>query len=163
MKMFISALLISFTVFSFRIEKPGISSKELQPAIGQWKGTLTYLDYQSGKPYTMPAKILVTNEKEGSNSFTLFFEYPDEPKANAKDTLTISKKGTVIDGCRVVEKKQADGNLVLITEKKGKDDDRKAVLRYTYTIGPSVFIIHKDVKFTGEEKWIMRNEFKMSR
>ncbi|MFX5622751.1 hypothetical protein ABTE00_21585, partial [Acinetobacter baumannii] len=27
---------------------------------GKWVGSLTYLDYTSGKPYTMPADLIVT-------------------------------------------------------------------------------------------------------
>ena len=34
-----------------------VNSNDFKAAIGFWKGSLTYLDYASGKPYTMPANI----------------------------------------------------------------------------------------------------------
>ena len=42
--------------------------KELSNSLGNWEGNLTYLDYSSGKPYTMSAniKISLTENKTGS-------------------------------------------------------------------------------------------------
>ena len=31
--------------------------KDFEKLSGTWQGTLTYLDYSSGKPYTMPADV----------------------------------------------------------------------------------------------------------
>ena len=41
--------------------------KDLAASTGSWQGKLTYLDYSSGKPYTMPAniKISLTENKLG--------------------------------------------------------------------------------------------------
>jgi hypothetical protein len=88
-----------------------------------------------------------------------------EPTANGNDTLTISSDGTMIDDTKVVSRTEQDGVLQIITEKNGIDgnDNKKALLRYVYGIGKRSFIKRKEVKFDGEDKFIMRNEFKMSR
>ena len=141
-----------------------VSVKNFKPAFGKWKGSLTYLDYSSGKPYSMPANITITANKQ--QGLILSLEYPDEPKANGKDTLVISADGAMLDGATVVSnKKNTDGIREVITERKGTDgnENRKAILRHIYRIGKKVFISRKEVRFEGEEKFILRNEYKMNR
>jgi hypothetical protein len=50
-----SLLCLSFVLFSFYSSKAQTSNKilssDLALALGQWEGSLTYLDYTSGKPY----------------------------------------------------------------------------------------------------------------
>ena len=162
-KLIAAALFIATIVYHDNIT---VLSKDFKPSFGKWKGTLTYLDYKSGKPYTMPANITISKDKQDKQRLVFAFEYPDEPKANGNDTLMISRDGSTIDGALVVSKqKDADGNLQIITDKAGFDgnDNRAAILRHIYTIGKKIFINRKEVKFDGEEVFIMRNEFKMSR
>jgi hypothetical protein len=139
--------------------------KDFKPAFGKWTGTLTYLDYTSGKPYTMPAKMTINGDKKDEMKLFLSIEYPNEPKANENDTLVISEEGTVLDGARVLSKKSHGGILQIITEKNGVDgnESKKAVLRHTYIISKKEFSNRKEVRFEGEEKWLLRNEYKMSR
>lgn len=157
-------VLVFISGFAFIPQMPSVSVKDFRPAFGKWKGSLTYLDYSSGKPYSMPANITITANKQ--QGLILSLEYPDEPKANGKDTLFISADGTMIDGARVVlNKKNNEGSREIVTEQNGTDgnDNRKAVLRYIYKISKKMFISRKEVRFEGEEKFILRNEFKMNR
>lgn len=144
---------------------PVASVKDFKPAFGKWKGTLTYLDYTSGKPYTMPCNITVAADKTNTKQLVYIYEYPDEPKANGNDTLVVSEDGKNINGYNVVSKSKENGLLKIITEKNGVDgnDNRKAVLRYSYSIGKRIFSKRKEVKFEGETSWVLRNEYKMSR
>jgi hypothetical protein len=163
-KLLIPFLIIAWFVFA----RPAtiVSVKDFKPAFGKWKGSLTYLDYSSGKPYTMPVNVTIMPRKGNSNQLILAFEYPDEPKANGNDTLIINKDGTQIDGAAVISnKRSADRSLEIITEKAGEDgnDNRKATLRHIYTISKKLFSSRKEVKFSGEEKFILRNEYKMNR
>ena len=59
------------------------------------EGTLTYLEYSSNKSYTMPADV---DKKQLNKSKSFIFSnlYPDKPKANSSDTLTISKDGFMV-------------------------------------------------------------------
>lgn len=142
-----------------------VSVKDFKPAYGKWTGTITYLDYSSGKPFTMPANVTISKNKKETNQLIFAFEYPNEPKANGNDTLIISADGMMIDDENVVSKESKDGTLQIISEKNGVDgnDDKKALIRHIYTISKKFFIKRKEVKFEGEDKFIMRNEFKMSR
>jgi phage/plasmid primase-like uncharacterized protein len=142
-----------------------VSVKDFKPALGKWKGTLTYLDYTSGKPYTMPCNITASKDESNEYQLILAFEYPDEPKANGNDTLVISADGTMLDGTTVISKQKNKGVLEIITEKNGVhgNDRKKAAIRHIYSIGKKSFSKRKEVKFDGEEKWILRNEYKMSR
>ena len=157
-------LLVIISGFAFISQMTSVAVKDFKPAFGKWKGSLTYLDYSTGKPYSMPANITITaNKKQG---LILSLEYPDEPKANVKDTLVISTDGTMLDGATVVSnKKNNEGIREVITEINGTDgnDNRKAVLRHIYKIGKQMFVSRKEVRFEGEEKFILRNEYKMNR
>lgn len=157
-------LLVIISGFAFIPQMSSVSVKDFKPAFGKWKGSLTYLDYSSGKPYAMPVNIKITANKQ--QGLILSLEYPDEPKANGKDTLIISANGAMLDGATVVSnKKNKDGIREVITERNGTDgnDNRKAILRHIYRIGKKVFISRKEVRFEGEEKFILRNEYKMNR
>ena len=141
-----------------------VSVKDFKPAYGKWTGTITYLDYTSGKPFTMPANVTIGKNKKDAKELIFAFEYPNEPKANGNDTLIISSDGMMIDDEKVVSKAEQNGVLELITEKDGIDgnDNKKAVLRHIYSISKKSFVKRKEVKFEGEDKFIMRNEYNMS-
>jgi hypothetical protein len=163
-KLLIALLLLPFFAFTQTISP--VIIKDFKPAFGKWTGSLTYLDYSSGKPYTMPANVTISKGSDNKQQLLLAFEYPDEPKANGNDTLVISDDGLNIDGATVVAKtKNNDGSLVIITDKEGVDgnENRSATLRHIYTVGKKIFSNRKEVRFKGEEKFILRNEFKMRR
>ena len=158
--------LLFFPAFAFTQLVDRVSIKDLKTAVGQWKGSLTYLDYSSGKLYSMPANVTISKDKKNEHQLILALQYPDEPKANENDTLIISNDGLQINGAMVVSKeKTGNGLLQIITEKPGMDgnDNRKVVVKHIYTIGKKVLVIRKEVRFEGEEKFIMRNEYKMNR
>lgn len=163
-KLFIAVMLLP--VLAFTQTSNPVTPKDFKPAFGKWKGSLTYLDYSSGKPYTMPANVTISKDGNNVNQLIFVFTYPDEPKANGNDTLVISNDGLLIDGATVVSKKKnSDGSLEIITDKNGADgnDNRKAELRHIYTISKKKFSNRKEVRFDGEEKFIMRNEYVMRR
>ena len=135
--------------------------KDFQHVSGSWKGSLTYLDYTSGKPYTMPADMVV-NRIGNTNQFAMANIYPNETSANSIDTLIISTDGRLIDNAMVTSrKKRPNGDIEIITEETGRDgnDHKPATFRHTYTIGKSTFKKRKDVQFVGETAWINRHEY----
>ena len=132
---------------------------------GSWKGSLTYLDYKSGKPYTMPANTNI-NSIRGMNSLLVEMIYPDEPKANSKDTLKINDDCTSFDGATIISRKLLmDGSVQIITELNGKDGNanKNALLRKTYTFNKNSFTNRKDVQFEGTTEWIKRHEYSYTR
>lgn len=161
MKNFLVATLFIF--FYRSSDAQSIQIKELSSSVGYWKGKLTYLDYSSGKPYTMPAniKITLTDDKSG---YIMCYEYPDEPHANSKDTTYVN--GRLFGRDKVVAlNKTSESGFTLVTEIIGEDgnDHRKAILRHTYILKNNTFSIVKDVKFDGTDTWIKRNEYLLNR
>ena len=135
--------------------------KDLAASTGSWKGELTYLDYTSGKPYTMLAniKISLTADNKG---YIMSYEYPKEPQANAKDTTYVNDK--LFGKDKLVEfNKSTDGAFTLVTEIAGEDgnDHKKAILRHTYTLKSNNYSVVKDVKFDGTDVWIKRNAYQL--
>ncbi len=128
---------------------------------GSWKGSLTYLDYKSGKPYTMQADVEI-RRIDNSNKFLLINTYPKEKSANSEDTVTISEDGQSINDEKVLSRTKISGDQVqIITEKMGKDgnDNKDALIRKTYTLGKSSFSIQKEVRFNDGDQWIKRHEY----
>ena len=161
MKKIYTLLVIFFLAgSSFMTVIPLLSLNNLKALSGNWSGTLTYLDYSSGKPYTMEANIRVAHIARNDSSLTFSYVYPKEPKANEVDTLTISQGGKYLDGARLVEVKLAPNkDFELMTESAGTDgnDGKKAVIRKTYILKGSSFTIRKDVKFDDSKTWINRH------
>ena len=159
----IAFCLCSFQSFSF--SDSIVSSKDLKNLAGCWKGTLTYLDYRSGKPFTMPANFTV-NEIKRKDMIIIWIEYPKEPKANGFDTIFISTDGRSLNNEMVKTKRFINADsLEIITEITGKDgnDDKPAIIRHAYILGKETYTVKKEVQFVGQAVWILRNEYKLIR
>ena len=144
-------------------QKNMVTISELQPVLGAWQGKLTYLDYTSGKPFSMPANVHVA--ASGNNILLLEKTYPKEPQANETDTIIISANGKKFDNEKIIAKKTVNGVLEFSTSVAGKDgnDNKPATIKHTYIISTSLFIIRKEVQFTGTTQWILRNEYRFDR
>lgn len=142
-------------------EKSVIELVDLQNLLGEWNGTLTYIDYSSKKPFSMPSELNVAS-KGNNRKFILSYTYPNEPNANDKSKLKVSKDRSLLDGKPIVSRTQtSDGNTQIITEYSGKDgnENQKALIRNIYIIGKKKFIIRKEVQFDGTKDWIKRSEY----
>lgn len=156
-------LTILFSFFFSLCYSQNFQVKDLAKSTGFWEGKLTYLDYSSGKPYSMAANITLslTQDQKG---FIMLYEYPKEPHANAKDTTYVT--GNLFGKDRIVVfKKENNGDFQLITDVDGEDgnDNKKSVLRHTYLLKEKQFSIMKEVKFVGTHQWIKRNEYQLQR
>ncbi len=139
--------------------------KDFQKISGSWKGSLTYLDYSSGKPYTMPADMEISRIGT-TNTFAWAHRYPNEPGANSIDTVVLTPDGKYIDRARIRTRRVLpNGDVEVITEETGTDgnDNRPATFRHTYVLGKDLFTKRKDVRFAGESKWINRHEYRYTR
>lgn len=161
MKFILTAIILTFSLSCYGQTK--ITSEDLKLAIGNWEGSITYLDYQSNKPFTMPANLLVKQGKN-ENSLVLNNSYPNEPKANNSDKIRIAKNGLLLNKNEVTSREELEnGGIQIQTEHEAKDDGRKALIRYTYSIGSNVFTIRKEVQFEELADWIERSEFTYTR
>lgn len=129
-----------------------------------WRGTLTYLDYTSNKPTTIPSSLSVARAAATPNAWDFAFGYADEPKADNRNTLILSANGRTFAGETVVERAEIPGGgLRIITTEQGKDDNKPATLRYVYTITSREFSITKFVKYPDSSDEIERNTYRWSR
>lgn len=155
----VSALLFSFTMYG----QNTILSEDLNMLLGEWTGSLTYMDYSSNKPYTMPANVRVEQGKN-EKQLLLFITYPNEPNANSRNKITVSKNGLQLNKKEVTSKQIMPNQQVKITtEYEGKDNNQKALIKNIYLLGKNEFLIRKEVKFESSEDWLIRNEYKYTR
>ncbi len=158
----LSTLLCGWAYIALAQSQVTVSASDFKTVFGKWEGSLTYLDYSTGKPFSMPANVEIARIK-GADQLSMALSYPEEAEANETDTVTISGNGTLLDGEKVVSKRKlGHGGLEIVTEIQGVDgnDDKPARMRHTYTLGPEVYAVRKDVLFEGEKEWIMRHEFR---
>lgn len=158
----VTAAILLLCISSFAQQPPVVTAKDIAPVVGSWQGSLTYLDYTTNKPYTMPANVDI-KQLGRSNQFAFSNSFPKEPNANWTDTITISADGRMIDNEKISSKQLLpDGTLQIITETEGVDgnDKKPALFKHTYIIGKTVFSKRKDVLFKGTTEWINRHEYK---
>ncbi len=145
-----------------RDEKPLARITDFSAMLGEeWSGELEYLNYGSTERSTIPVRMVARDM--GKRSLRYGVIYPGETHMNARDTLRISRDGTQINGNTITRRStSADGSLILVTEGKGRDDNRAAEIRMTYEISADRFSIRKDVRFEGAE-FINRNVYRLTR
>lgn len=161
--LFFSVVFFSLLSSYNSLAQTTISSADFKPLIGSWTGTLNYINYSDGEPFSMPVELRIFQIEE-TNNFSFYFSFPDEPDANSEETVSISDDGTMLNGEPVISKHLLeDGNLEIATESMGTDANKPATIRHTYTIGADVFITRKYVQFVGQEEWINRNEFSFTK
>ncbi|HEX7317241.1 MAG TPA: hypothetical protein VF297_25310 [Pyrinomonadaceae bacterium] len=160
-------VLVLLATFAGLVQQPSpkVSAEDLRGLTGaRWTGSLTYLDYRSNKQVSIPSNLTVTQAAGDETSWVFEYEYPDEPKANGKQTLKISDDGTVFDGETVVERTGLDGGgFRLVTVKRGRDNDKDAQFRFTYTLDRSTFTIKKEVRAEGATEYFERNRYSWKR
>ncbi len=162
----ILSIVFIVVAFAFVKDPVKITSDAFKPAFGEWNGTLTYLDYTSGKPYTMPANVSININAKNNHQIIFSYQYPNEPKANGNDTLEIKAEGKMIDDAKVtLTNVSVDGTLQIETERDGVDGNerKKAIIKHVYIISNKAYISRKEVKFIGEQNWIKRNEYSFAR
>jgi hypothetical protein len=166
MKLFLLALLTS-TAFAGLVQQqaPRVSAEDLRRLTGaRWTGTLTYLDYRSNKRVSIPSNLTVTQADGDETSWVFEYEYPGEPKANGKRASKLGDGGAVFDGETVVERAGLDGGgFRLVTVKRGRDNDKDALFRFTYTLDASTFTIKKEVRPGGGSEFFERNTYSWKR
>jgi hypothetical protein len=159
-------ILLAYLVLIFPLgvyAQTSITPADLKIVMGHWEGSITYLDYSTNKPFTMPADLVVEQGKD-ENKLVLNNIYPDEPRANNSDKIRITKNGQLLNKHEVTSREEIESGLLQIqTEHEGKDDNKKALIRYTYIIGTDIFVIRKEVQFNKDGDWIRRSEFNYSR
>lgn len=162
---FITIIFCSLSLVAVHAQEPALLSGDIKGLVGKWKGSLTYMDYSSGKPYTMPANLTI-HYLPATSQVIYAHDYPNEPRANSADTVVLSPSGRMLGDALVQERRQLNnGRTTLITESMGTDgnDDRPARIRITHTWGPKTYSKRKEVQFEGTTGWLLRHEYSYNR
>lgn len=126
-----------------------------------WEGTLTYLDYQSGEltPVSTTMQITIADEVIEQN-----IQYTWEPNKNVNAKTKIRKNGTHLGKQKVISKIiSEDGTTKIITNYEGEDDNKKALLIYTYEFNKDIYKVTKEAQFEGSKERFMRNSYNYKR
>lgn len=89
-----------------------------------WKGTLTYTDYQSGELTSIDTKMQLKIEH---NKIVSNVQYTYEPKKNRKSIIKIKNNGTFFGNEKVVSFTNNNGTQTLVTTYTGKDNEKKPI------------------------------------
>lgn len=160
-----SAVLIVLLLTGFAAVGTKLHMNDFKLLRGDWSGQLTYLDYTSNEPFTMPVNVNVSMNKKTRHLY-FKYHYPNEPQADETDTLVLNSQGTQLNGENVLSiVKPKKETVIIITEKEGVDgnNNRSATLRHTYLFNERIFVLKKEVRFTGEENWLIRHEYSYQR
>lgn len=142
-------------------QNTSLTTDDLNALYGHWTGTLTYMDYNSGEPFSMPCNVDITKTKQ-ANKLDIAYIYPKEPKANSTSKLILGDNGTTINKKPIVAVNRKDGGATEVyCEYQGRDgnDNKKATIRTYYTISDEEYKMTKFVQFEGTEEWIKRSEY----
>jgi hypothetical protein len=154
-------LIVSSLFAGVSVKSPKIKGDDLKRLTGErWTGTLTYLDYGRNKKVSIPSNLVVIRSAENKRTWIFEFQYPNEPQANSKRTLTIGADGRTFGEETIVARTTlADKTLKIVTEKKGTDNDKQALFRFTYLLSATNFSIKKEVRYEGASDFFERNEY----
>ena len=125
-----------------------------------WKGSLTYLDYQSGEQNTIDTELQIKIDKE-----TVIYnqQYTYEPNKNNASKVKIKKEGTYYGNEQVVSNSFKNGKRTITTSYKGKDNGEHATMYITRTFDTSELTITKKVKYDNASESFVRNTYLYNR
>lgn len=126
----------------------------------QWQGSLMYINYGDEKEVTLRTTMQIWLE---GNKILMNIQYPDEPKANSRESVKIKKNGTYLDDEEIIDKKLEMGAMTLVTKYHGKDNNKPAVIYKTYTISENEYTVEKKVDYLNTEQKILRNRYRYKR
>lgn len=146
-------------------DAPHVLPADLDLISGQpWTGALTYLDYTSSKPTTIPCTMIIARIPDPDLAWEMRIGYPDEPHANSSNVLRIGAAGTTLDNETVLERTtMRDGAIRLVTKTTGTDADRKATFKFIYVLSPNSCSIQKLVCPEGESVFFERHIYRWVR
>lgn len=126
-----------------------------------YAGALTYRDYGTGKPVSIPANATVS--ATGPDALEVAFSYPEEPGANAISRVAISENGRRLGDDAVITRDMVDGGWLATTEAAGEDNGAPAQLFKTYAVSRCFFIMTTRVAPAAGGETFERNRYDLKR
>ena len=134
---------------------------------GPWVGTLTYLDYNSGKTTTIDSSLMVRRTADDPPAWETGIGYSKEPHADSAQVVVLGDGGRTLDRQRLLSREVlANGDLVFVTEMKGEDNKRPAMFRFEHRITAGEYSRRKMVRFEdglGDGEFFQRHVYRWKR
>ena len=132
---------------------------------GEWKGTLTYLNYGDDKTLvTLPVRVEASFSEKGVE-FKSFYTEPGGGIEKRSDRFRIKKNNIYYNGYWDIvsfETKSLE-EWTLSLKSEGKDNNRKASFKKVVEVSPNKITIQKMVKYEGTEEYFIRNSYRLER
>jgi len=124
-----------------------------------WKGTLTYKDYQSGKPRSIDAtmQIKIKNEK-----IITTIQYTYEPNKNNTSSVKIKKNGTYFGNEKIISNSLENGVRTFITSYEGRDNNKKATMYIIHEFSKDYYKFTKEVQYKNSDERFTRNTYEFN-
>lgn len=165
MKTIWTVITLCLFTFSFKATQDTLSNRDIKILLGEtWKGKLTYLDDKTGKEEVIPVELSIEQPDPIKARYIFNYTYPGEKQSNKKETFALNKDGTHINKELILKKTMlANKTMMVITERSGKDNGKKALLRYTYLLGEKHFSVKQQVIYQDKSKALVRNTYRFER
>lgn len=126
----------------------------------QWKGQLTYKDYQSGKQQTIDATMQIKIE---GKKITSSVQYTYEPNKNNTYSVKLKKNGTYFGNEKVISNTFKNGTRTFITTYEGRDNGKKATMYITHQFNDTSYTFTKEVQYENETERFTRNTYQFNK
>ncbi len=165
--LFLASLLINSTIYA---QSLAVQNSDFEGINQNWTGQLQYLNYGDDKSIVKIHCTLKTDFKKGKIKSIIEFNELDKKgkKMTSKSKFQLSKNGEFFlidkEKWEVVSMEKADQNIQIIAQKRGKDNNRMADLKITWTLKKNQSISwKKDVRYDGTDQFFNRNSFSFSK
>ena len=164
MKLILTSVLVLSATFAFA-QKKDATMRDLAGLPGTWTGQLTYTDYKDDKTQVSLATKLEIINSTDSLQFKYAYTEPNGKVVKDNGDMRIYNDGKQLsyDGHEfdIMAVRRKGERLTIIGERDGTDNDKEAIIRETFIIGPGVFNIVKEVKYETAEKFLLRNQLQL--
>lgn len=125
-----------------------------------WKGQLTYTDYQSGSLTSIDANMQIEIKDE---YIITNIQYVYEPNKNNTSKVKINKEGTFFGNEKVISNTSENGIRTFITSYEGQDDNKKATMFITHIFSENMYQVTKEVQYKNTNERVFRNAYKFEK
>lgn len=142
-----------------------LSLDDFKFIVGQWEGQLEYLDYRDGKSRVKLATTLDCKLSGEKLEYMFVYTEPNGSKVNGDPSNIKVDAGIVMingEAWQVTDSSKSEPRRIVLT-KEGKDNDKPAMQRRTFSLENGELRILNEVKPEGAQNYFVRNEMKFKR
>ncbi|MEQ8713142.1 MAG: hypothetical protein RIC80_08990 [Cyclobacteriaceae bacterium] len=157
-------ILISLLILISASAQAQLTTDNLNAIVGEWTGTLTYLNYRDDKTLvTLPVEVTATNAGK-SIDLIMIFEEPGGGTERRTDKIKLKKNQIVFSGDWDLggATVQDNNHWEVEMSKEGMDNNLKSDFLQIMKVTNDDILITKKVRYRGGE-FFMRNEYKLKR